>query len=165
MLFDPHALHFQHMPASLRAAGQQRRRWSAGARDVRRRHPGAGRTALEKGFWRDGVHRLVWQAPPFSLFLLLSGLLTVVGAGTLLMGSRGIALAVNAPVLFLHALYFGLALVGEPWGRTTIQALLLIPFFALWRLGVHARALLGKREEAWVRTERDVRTSSGEPQP
>jgi 1,2-diacylglycerol 3-beta-glucosyltransferase len=148
--FVPEAVVRGEMPATLRDAAGQNRRWEAGrlaavraalpllARGLRRRN----RIAIDAA-----VEQLV---PPLSLPVALALLA--------LLGGR----ALHVPLLMVSAagalaafgLYIVVGLLLARATRREWEALALAPLYVCWKVVLYLRVLLGPRPRAWVRTRR-----------
>lgn len=146
--FAPDAVSRQFMPGTPKEAVTQRLRWSAGERGVRS-------TLLKQEIpwavgqkrWRDALSLLLMAAPPFSLQLCAAVLLAAAAWFTAESVLRCASIAVVAG-------YGGYFLLGvERLDRRGIQAVLMLPAFVLWRVGVYALACV-RKPISWVRTPR-----------
>jgi len=158
IFYDPLAVNNQYMPPTLAAAAEQRQRWSAGEAE-------AGKTRLLAMFiravkeqnFKDLLQTMYLLAPPFSLNLLAAGItLGLTGIVTWLDGPLWPLLL--AMLLFvLHAGYFLLGTSEVGFSRLTIQAVAMIPVFAIWRVIIHAMVVVSSKKRAlldWKRTPR-----------
>jgi len=152
----PEAIGWGEAPLTWADARRQRARWLVGSRQARRRHAGP----LLRAFLRqpsfallDGFLQTVLL--PYSPLVVLTGLLWAAHVALALAGLVGPALpSAWSAALVLLAVYpfLGLALEHAPgWAY---RALLLGPFFILWRTGMDVLVRLGWKKAAWVRTPR-----------
>ncbi|MDR0361590.1 MAG: glycosyltransferase [Planctomycetota bacterium] len=147
VVYAPQAVSGQFMPATPAGAVTQRLRWSAGERGVRavllrREIP----VALRAGRWRDALFLCLLAAPPFSLQLFAA-----LAAGFAAWLASPPLLPVAALAVALYAGYFCLGL--QRFDRGAVAAVLMLPVFVLWRVGVHVAACL-KKPASWIRTPR-----------
>lgn len=156
--YAPRAVVRGEMPVSLAGAGSQNMRWEAGrlatvrgqalpllARGVQTRNAAAIDAAVEQ------------LVPPLSVPVAAAALVAVAGAA---LGATTIALAALACLLLVGAhVAVGLALARTP--ARTYLALLRAPVYVAWKALLYLRALLGRRESRWIRTERTKRAPAG----
>jgi len=145
--FAARAVSRQFMPATPTQAKTQRQRWSAGEHNVRKiivrnEIP----DALRRRDPRAALSLVLMAAPPFSLQLCLALALLF---PALLAG--GLAVKLSLLTLGLFAGYFFLGL--ERLDKQGVAAAAMLPFFALWRVGIYLAALFRKPAE-WIRTAR-----------
>ncbi|HEY7066113.1 MAG TPA: glycosyltransferase family 2 protein [Chloroflexota bacterium] len=159
--FAPEAQVLADMPVSYVQAASQNARWERGRLQLMRGHVLG--LALD-GLRQRSALRLDAAAeqciPPLSVPFALGALCLI---GGLAMGSylaAGLAaLSLAAQVGYLLA---GLALAGAP--RRAYVALLGAPLYIAWKVNLYARALVGARTAAWVRTARGpTKADAGEP--
>jgi cellulose synthase/poly-beta-1,6-N-acetylglucosamine synthase-like glycosyltransferase len=149
--FAPEAIIRAEMPSSLRGAGGQNMRWEAGRlatvrgdvlpllrRGLRRRDPVALDAAVEQ------------LVPPLSVPVMLALVCLVLG---LLFGLSFIWQAA-ALLLGVVALYVLVGLVIARVPPRVYVVLAAAPFYAGWKALLYARALSGRHERRWIRTER-----------
>jgi 1,2-diacylglycerol 3-beta-glucosyltransferase len=157
--YDPWAVTWQYMPPTLAAAKSQRLRWSIGEATAAR----GQLRALLKGCIKSADMKGVLQAlyllaPPFSSQFLMSLSLTLASVAGLLL-DPGIDLwvpSLGVIVTVLHACYFLFGLTVTGFTREYLNALCMIPIYALWRIGIHtmARFYFSKKKHTWVKTSR-----------
>jgi cellulose synthase/poly-beta-1,6-N-acetylglucosamine synthase-like glycosyltransferase len=142
-------------PESLPAAAAQRRRWEHGQL--------ATAWALVPRLIIEGVRQrradILGLAadlivPPLSLLVLLIGAAALTSLITYNISGSPVALTINLLALLL----VGLATIASwvRFARKVIpgRALVLAPFYLLWKLPIYAALLIGRRQKAWIRTER-----------
>jgi len=152
----PEAVGRGEAPVTWADARRQRARWLVGTRQARRRYA----WPLLRAFLRqpafalfDGFLQTVLL--PYSLLVILTGLLWVVNVALAFVTSLGPALPVAWSVaLFLLALYPCLGLISAQAPRWAYRALAFGPFFILWRSGMDLLVRLGLKTATWVRTPR-----------
>jgi cellulose synthase/poly-beta-1,6-N-acetylglucosamine synthase-like glycosyltransferase len=153
--YEPRAIGFGEAPRSWKTASTQRRRWLRGTRDAGGRF--ARRLLLQGLARRDGPlidAALQVYLPSYSTLTLLS--VSALGAQfwvdqhmpTASSAKLLTAWASVAALLFLYPLA-GLALERAP--LSAFRAILLGPFFVLWRSGL-ALAALARRDARWIST-------------
>lgn len=149
--FAPEAIVRAEMPASLSRAGTQNLRWEAGRIATIRRQ---ALPLLWYGLRRRNIAAIdaaIEQfVPPLSVPVAITGVILVAGL-VLDLTPVWLVAAVLLGIVGLHVA-FGLWLAGVP-GRV-YRALLHAPVYVGWKALLYARALLGRREHRWVRTER-----------
>jgi cellulose synthase/poly-beta-1,6-N-acetylglucosamine synthase-like glycosyltransferase len=153
--FAPEARLEAVMPASLKGARAQNVRWEAGRLQM------AGRYV--KLLWAEAMRHprfALWDAviehliPPTSilvtLVLLVSGLGIVVG----LLQGGWLAAWIGGGLFSGITLYLlaGLILVRAPF--SVWKALVYVPVFLAWKVGLYLRILGGREKQGWIRTER-----------
>lgn len=145
--FAPDAVSRQFMPATPAEAVTQRLRWSAGERGVRavllrKNIP----EAVRAGRWREAASLVLMAAPPFSVQLCgaLALALAAWFAGPVL---RWLSVA----ILLGYGGYFLLGV--ERLDRRGVEAIVMLPVFVAWRVGVYAVACF-RKPMAWIRTPR-----------
>lgn len=151
------AVIYSEVPVSLSAGRSQRIRWMKGRIETLRNYGGR---LLRDGLREPSVMKLdalLELARPSHAMLLTWSL---VYAGILLiLWSLGQAQA--AIVLFaaaLIALQLGYFLAGFVLERPPLRAwlaLLMVPWYLLWKLAISLRGVLGMRDRTWVRTRRN----------
>lgn len=150
--FAPDAIVWAEMPATLRAARSQHTRWERGRLEMARRYvPRLLDAGLRQRRFAplDTVAELLM--PPFSL--LPASTLACLGLGRWLgLASRIPAVALAGQTLYVLS---SLALVGAP--VAAYRALCYAPLLIGWKLWLYGRVLLGRDQEGWVRTERNLK--------
>jgi cellulose synthase/poly-beta-1,6-N-acetylglucosamine synthase-like glycosyltransferase len=149
--FAPEAVVRAEMPDSLGGSDSQNMRWEAGRlatiraqalpllwRGLRRRDIAALDAAIEQ------------LVPPLSVPVAL-GVVVLVAGAVLQLTLAWVSAAALLGVIAFYILA-GLFLADVP-GRV-YRALLHAPVYIGWKVLLYARALLGRRERRWVRTER-----------
>ena len=142
-------------PESLIAAAAQRRRWEHGQL--------AAASALVPRLVIEGVRQrrvdILGLAadlivPPLSLLVLIIGAATLTSLMTYMISGSPIALTINLLALLLVGLTT--IAIWVRFARKVIpgRALVLAPFYILWKLPSYAALLIGRRQKAWIRTER-----------
>jgi hypothetical protein len=66
---------------------------------------------------------------------------------------------VGGAILAAQAIYLLASLILARAPRSVYLSLLYAPFFVLWKLRLYARVLTGRKQQEWVRTERNATTS------
>jgi cellulose synthase/poly-beta-1,6-N-acetylglucosamine synthase-like glycosyltransferase len=153
--FAPEALSYGQAAARWKDATPQRLRWYGGAFDLQRRYlPTLARLAA-RGKW-DALDKFLELAlPPFSLLALGSVALFLVQALLALVVDWPAWLLAASGVLVLLAVaypFMGLVATHAP-GRS-YRAMLVGPFYVLWRVWIGLWVRLRYRSLAWVRTRR-----------
>lgn len=161
--YEPHARGYGEATQTWQQARVQRARWLRGVYDAGRNLAGE---MLRAGLRRrdlallDGA--LQTYLPSFStlsliVIALLGAQLVVEALSGAVFGSVVLtAWAVLAVLLFLYPL-FGLAMERAP--LRAYQAMIVGPFFMVWRSWLAARARLNRGPVKWVRTTHGRRTS------
>ena len=153
--YTPDAISYGQAAARWKDATPQRLRWYGGAFDLQRRYlPGLWKLAW-RGNW-DALDKLLELGlPPFSLLALGAVLVFLVQlALTMLVAWPLTLIAVSALSLLMAILFpfFGLILTDAP--ARSYRALLVGPFYILWRVGIGLWVRLRYRNLSWVRTRR-----------
>lgn len=147
-------------------ATPQRLRWYGGAFDLQRRYL----RVLWSLTWRqrdwDALDKFLELAlPPFSLLALGSVTLIVLQfVGALLSGQPSSLFWGSATVLFLAVLYPFLGLIATRAPRRAYQAMLIGPFYVLWRVWIGLWVRLRYRTISWSRTRRLEQDAPVEPE-
>lgn len=150
--FAPEASVRTQLPQSRAVARTQTERWERGRLDTMRRHvPALLGHGLRRLSWRsiDGAIELL--IPPFSVFaFLMLGLF-----GLSLLSRNGPLIVVAAIGLAAQGLYTlrGLALASSHYPGI-YRALLFVPAFVLWRVGLYLAVLTGRKRVQWIPTAR-----------
>ncbi len=149
--FAPEAVVRAEMPASLRGSRTQNMRWEAGRLAVVRRQalPLLARGVRERDIARCDAALEQIMPPlsvPFALAVVCLPLGIVIGAPVV-----WVTAATLLAALVTHILA-GLMLARVPW--RVYRALMHAPTYVAWKAGVYMKALLGRRDRGWVRTER-----------
>lgn len=149
----PHARIYSQEARSLRQSSTQRQRWTAGRLTVLARvGPRIVRSrSVSVRQKLDAVAELSAPGPALHLGLVLllgvcDAVLQPPGAGVLL---GGLAASLVRPAVYTLA---ALAVDADP--LRAIVAFASLPIYALWRIGVAARALRAVGNAPWVRTQR-----------
>ncbi len=149
--YEPAAIGYGEAPANWSAARAQRARWLSGTFRASRRY--AGRMLAEGIRRRDGAlldGAVQAFLPSFSTLTVISGLVLLVHVLLSQFVSRELVYAWGAVVVALAAYpLLGLALERAP--VRAYAAILIGPFFILWRTALSLRARFGRPVE-WVRT-------------
>jgi 1,2-diacylglycerol 3-beta-glucosyltransferase len=154
--FAPEAVVRGEMPVSLAGSESQNLRWEAGRLTALRRHAlplfGAGLRRRNVAMLDAAVEQSV---PPLSAPVLVAGAILAVAA---VLRLRWTALAALGLLLsFAAHITAGLALARVP-GRV-YRAFLHAPLYIAWKCALYAKALLGRYERGWIRTERAEATN------
>lgn len=149
--FAPEAVVRGEMPVSLAGSESQNLRWEAGRLTALRRHAlpllGAGLRQRNVAMLDAAVEQSV---PPLSAPMLVAS--TVLAAAAVLR-LRWTALAALGLLLsFAAHITAGLALARVP--VRVYRAFLHAPLYIAWKCALYARALFGRYEHRWIRTER-----------
>ena len=153
--YTPDAISYGQAAARWKDATPQRLRWYGGAFDLQRRYlPDLWKLAWH-GNW-DALDKLLELGlPPFSLLALGAALLFLVQLALAMLVTWPLTLiAVSALSLLMAILFpfFGLILTDAP--ARSYRALLVGPFYILWRVGIGLWVRLRYRNLSWVRTRR-----------
>lgn len=148
----PDAIIYSQVAKSLQSGETQRMRWMRGRIQTLMQYGGR----LLAGLKPKRIDALLELAKPshamylmWSMaYLLLTGALWYFGQAHLAPFALALAL-VGQQVLFL---IIGFAIDRPPW-RTWV-ALLMVPWYVIWKLLVSLRGLAGIRDKTWVRTKR-----------
>ncbi len=150
----PEAVGRGEAPVTWADARRQRARWLVGSRQARRRYA----WPLLRAFLRrpsfallDGF--LQSTLLPYSPLVVLTGLLWAANLALLPWTGAGLLIAWSSALLLL-ALYPFLGLAVERAPGWAYRALLVGPFFILWRTGMDLLIRLGLKKATWVRTPR-----------
>ena len=150
--FAPEAVVRAEMPASLAASESQNLRWEAGRLATLRRQ---ALPLLVNGLRRRDLAAcdaaIEQCVPPLSIPVAMAGLCLIAGLA-LQLQAVWITALVLLVALALH-LVSGL-LLARVSGRV-YRSLLHLPVYIAWKVALYARALAGRRQRAWVRTERE----------
>lgn len=151
------ALILSHEVESLSQGGTQRRRWMAGRLHVLIAHGGAILRSDRIGLLQklDAITELAGLSPVLHSL----GVLVALGAAALLpVGTlRTVVLALTVVSLLPLAAATTIALVRHPEPGRTALALLMVPWYALWRVVVAIMTLFTLRDRTWTKTERPRR--------
>lgn len=153
------------LPAGKKAAATQRKRWEHGhIQTIFTQVP-----RLLGASWRRPALlglALELSVPPLSLLFLLWAVVLVLSLGVLVLGGSAwptlVALGGAAGVL---------AAIFAAWhkfGRDNLPlaSLLSAPLYVLWKVPIYLSFLVGGRQKAWVRTERNAPPApEGQPPP
>ncbi len=143
-----------------RDAGSQRLRWHGGVFEMQRRWL----RPLLAAAWRKrnpAAFDLALELllPPFSLLALASAASAVAGGVLTLLLPRALPVFLAGAALTAAAVCLPvLGLLSEGAPASTLQALALGPFYALWRALIAARVELKRGRVKWVRTPRSDTT-------
>jgi len=153
--FAPDAVIEAEMPGTLRGANTQNVRWERGRIEVLRAYGlPLLRAALRQRRFAPLDAAIEAAIPPTTVLAALLVVCALVGAGVGLLGGPWIGLWIAAGLLTGLATYLiiGLWLARAP--ARVWWSLLYAPVFALWKLGLYVRVLLGRDRQGWVRTQR-----------
>jgi 1,2-diacylglycerol 3-beta-glucosyltransferase len=149
--FAPEATVLADMPVTLAQADSQNHRWERGRLELLRSQ---GRSLLRQSLSRRSpvpldavIEQLI---PPLSVPIALGGACLVVAlplGAQLAAWLAGLSLVGQAGYILVS-----LGLVRAPW--QAYRALGFAPLYAVWKVGLYARALAPQRRSAWVRTSR-----------
>lgn len=153
--YTPDAISYGQAAARWKDATPQRLRWYGGAFDLQRRYlPKLWKLAWH-GNW-DGLDKLLeLSLPSFSLLALGATLLFLVQLALSVLTTWPLALTAMSSLSLLMAVlfpFFGLILTDAP--ARSYRALLVGPFYVLWRVGIGVWVRLRYRSVSWVRTRR-----------
>ncbi|MCA9900228.1 MAG: glycosyltransferase [Ardenticatenaceae bacterium] len=155
--FAPDAIVWAEMPETLADSHTQNVRWEQGRLEMIRHYVP---TLLKQAFQRRSfvlfdaaVEQLI---PPFSILAgssLLAWLAAVVVPGN--RPQRRRSLGLSSAILLGQVVYLfaGLKLAEAP--TAVYKALLGVPNFIIWKIGLYLQVALGKGAQGWVRTERN----------
>jgi len=153
--YAPQTSVLSRLPPSLRAASGQRKRWSHGWFEVRRRYAAP---LLRRLLARPGLvsadRVLFLLVPPNSALFNWCGV-GLLSAWALPVGDRVLTSATAFGVALGVHLALGLATVRAP-GRAVIS-LLLVPFYCIWKGLVDLGSMAGVRRVGWPDSHRDGR--------
>jgi cellulose synthase/poly-beta-1,6-N-acetylglucosamine synthase-like glycosyltransferase len=138
-------------PSSTRGTIDQRRRWEHGFLATAR---SAAMRLIFSGQWRLawlGAHLLV---PPLALLVILNMILAIALAALLLAGASTAPLMAQVVLIVIMAASIVLAWLRDGRDQIRLSALLLIPFYILWKSPLYLTAFT-RRERRWIRTHRD----------
>jgi len=157
--FEFHAENRQYMPPDPASARVQRTRWSAGeAQAATGRLFGLIGRSVKRGEGRALLQYLFMAMPPLSLLLVLSVGLALLFSFFIVWGPAwtGWPFVIAAATTAGYGVYFLLGLTVTGLSAAYLQAVALIPVYALWRATVHLIvALPGRiRKMTWRNTER-----------
>lgn len=164
--YTPDAVSLGQAVARWTDATPQRLRWYGGAFDLQRRYL----RVLWSLTWRrrswDALDKLLELAlPPFSLLAMGSAaLLALQLVETLLSDQPSGLLWSSAALLILTVLYPFLGLIATKAPRQAYQAMLIGPFYVLWRVWIGLWVRLRYRTLSWSRTRRLEEDVPVEPQ-
>ena len=153
--YTPDAISYGQAAARWKDATPQRLRWYGGAFDLQRRYlPSLWKLAW-RGNW-DAVDKLLELGlPPFSLLALGAALLFLIQLALAILITWPLTLTAVSALTLLMAILFpflGLILTDAP--ARSYRALLIGPFYILWRVGIGLWVRLRYRNLSWVRTRR-----------
>lgn len=151
------ALILSHEVESLGQGGTQRRRWMAGRLHVLGEYGSALLRSRKIGFAQklDALTELAGLSPVLHVLAAFA-----IAAATLLLpgGAVRTAVLVLAVMSLLPlAAATTLALIRHPEPGRTALALLMVPWYALWRVVVAIATLFTLRNRTWTKTERPRR--------
>ena len=153
--FAPAARSLSQGVAHWKDATPQRLRWYGGAFDLQRRYLPTLWKLAWRGNW-DALDKFLELAlPPFSMLALGSAALFLLQILLALVIDWPIWLLVTSGLLVLAAIafpYLGLMATGAP--ARSYKAMLVGPFYAVWRVGIGIWVRLRYRSLTWVRTRR-----------
>ncbi len=154
--YAPGARLYSQEASTLGQGRTQRERWARGRLDVLRTWAGPLLSSRRIG-WLQKLDTLLELALPSPVIRLAIAVLALLVAGLVPFAGRawlaaGAALFVAPDVLAILR-----ALAGHPQPLRTITAFAMLPPYALWRVGVAVRSLLGARQTTWRKTARNAR--------
>ena len=150
--FAPDAIVRTQLPQSLAAARTQSARWEGGRLDAMRRHvPTLLAHGLRRLSWASIDGALELLTPPFTIFIVL--MLALFGLS--LLSGITVLVVVAAIGLLAQCLYTvrGVALASTHYPHMH-RALLFVPAFVVWRLGLYLSVLVRRERVQWTPTER-----------
>ncbi|PIE70101.1 MAG: hypothetical protein CSA22_09445 [Deltaproteobacteria bacterium] len=157
VVFDVQAVVDHYMPRDLTAAAVQRMRWSAGEIETgKKRLLRQLRKAIIKRHPVALMHVLYLGAPPFSVNFAVSCVAMLAALLAVLLGASPAVLFFSGALVILHSAYFLLGTSEIGMGNKTLGAMLFIPFYAVWRIMIHSKAIFRspKIKVNWIRTPR-----------
>jgi cellulose synthase/poly-beta-1,6-N-acetylglucosamine synthase-like glycosyltransferase len=161
--YVPGAIVYAEMPSSQQGAQSQRVRWEAGRRDVLRR---LGRRMLTASRTSMIVRDLLIDLilPPMAELAAMIAILVVLTAvAPYVRLSMEISGTVSALAFAALAVYVvgGFRVGGAP--RDAYRALVMAPFYIIWKIIVVLLAALARKPLTWVRTARrgEAKPASG----
>jgi cellulose synthase/poly-beta-1,6-N-acetylglucosamine synthase-like glycosyltransferase len=159
--FVPEAVIEAEMPSTAAAARTQNERWESGRIDLTRRYvPRLVRSALARGARRrvtklDTAVDLV--LPPFSVLVAATAVSSAIALGGARSGRFGRTIALigiaNVVAQAAHVLS-ALWMVRAP--AAVYRALATAPGLVAWKVALWARALIGRTDDHWIRTARNL---------
>lgn len=155
--FAPEATVWAEMPTQIRNAGSQRRRWEFGRFEIARAYAGRLlRVAFRKRSLKlfDVFVDLV--TPPFVTFMLIILLMSLFSLLLWVSGIQPIRFTIIWTGLlaagFLHLL---LGLAAGRAEKDLYLAILRIPLYVVWKIGLYLSVIFKGRETRWVKTTRE----------
>lgn len=155
--FAPDAIVWAEMPETLADSHTQNVRWEQGRLEMIRHYVP---TLLKQAFQRRSfvlfdaaVEQII---PPFSILAggsLLAWLAAVAVPGNRQQRRRNLGLSSAILLGQVVYLFAGLKLAEAP--TAVYKALLGVPKFIIWKIGLYLQVALGKGAQSWVRTERN----------
>jgi hypothetical protein len=140
------------MPATLKVAQTQQRRWEAGRLALLRMYwTPLLRAALLRGNASAGIALIDVALPPLSI--VLAGECALL-ALALLLGGVTQALVAGAALAGL-GLYIAAGIYFAKLPARALLALLHAPQYVVWKLWLYGREALRRAEPTWTRTSRD----------
>lgn len=145
---------FSQEASSMRQGQTQRKRWLAGRTGVLKDQ---GKALLRSR--RIGVHQKVdalVELGGLSPVLHLSAAAALAAVSLLLGGGLGIWIAAVALLSLAHLVVpVVVVLARHPEKGPTLAAMAMLPVYAVWRIAVLIRTLLGRKDRTWRRTARE----------
>lgn len=149
--FAPDAVVYGEMPGTLSGSRSQHERWEAGRlATVRARALPLVRDGLRRRnpvMVDAGVEQLI---PPLSVPIALALLVLVAG----LVARSPVAWVMAGAMLTVFALHVVIGLVIARVPARAYVALAGVPVYMMWKVLLYSRALAGRYDRRWVRTER-----------
>lgn len=157
---EPRARVFCQEARSLKESGSQRRRWSAGKITVLLTRAPAMVRSRTIGLLQklDGVAELLAPGPTVALVVAVAVAAGALASSVPAAGWIAALAALSVARMGVYTL-LGLSRVDEP-GKAA-AAFLILPFYAVWRLGVQFSALVTMVRGTWVRTARHQEANQG----
>ena len=155
VVFAPDARLEAEMPGSLQSSSTQNVRWESGRLQAAVTYVPRllmGLNPRQPWVALDAVMEHI--IPPTALVLLGVGVSILAGglASGLGAGLSYLALGVGLLAVLMIYILVGLAMVHAP-GKVWLS-FFYAPFYALWKIVLMVKILLGKRKQGWVRTQR-----------
>ncbi len=164
--YTPDAFSLGQAVTRWKDATPQRLRWYGGAFDLQRRYLRVLWSLTWRQRYWDALDKFLELAlPPFSLLALGSVALIILQlVGALLSRQPSSLFWGSATLLFLAVLYPFLGLIATRAPRRAFQAMLIGPFYVLWRVWIGLWVRLRYRNLSWSRTRRLEQDAPVEPE-